>query len=274
MHKLAIITVAMDFQKCGKFLRSLSSQTDKDFHLYIVDIRAKDDTPSLPLKNVTILKRENKGYAYGINEGIKQARKDGIGQFCVMNDDIFFAKDFVVKAKKALAAHPDAIIGGKIYYAAGYEYHKDRYTNKDLGTVLWYAGGHVDWAHAQTVHRGVNEVDVHQFDSFETTGFVTGCLMLFDKRIVDKIGYLDESYFLYFEDTDYCERATRAQITLFYDPSLVIWHMVSQSTGGSGSSMQVRYQQKNLVKFALIYAPLRTKYHVLKNYFFARTKRE
>ncbi len=267
MHKLAIVTVVMNFDKSDQFFASLAEQTDSDFLLYVVDISGSADSPRLPIKNVTILTRQNKGYAYGINEGIKEAQKNGLQSFCAINDDVFFAKDFVTTAKKTLAAHPATITGGKIYYASGHEYHKDRYAKKELGRVLWYAGGHIDWAHSQAVHRGVDVVDVGQFNKSQATGFVTGCLMLLDTAVIQKIGYMDESYFLYYEDTDYCVRATRAHIPLFYEPSLVIWHLISQSTGGSGSGIHVRYQRKNLVKFALKYAPLRTKLHVLKNYF-------
>lgn len=272
MHKLAIITVVMNFEKSREFFKSLTAQTDKDFQLYITDIRGTDDYPEVPIKNVTILKRKNNGYAYGINEGIRQAQKDGIQAFCVLNDDIYFEKDFIVNAKKSISAHPASIIGGKIYYAAGFEYHKDRYSKKDLGNVFWYAGGTMDWAHSQAIHRGVDEVDAEQYDKPETTGFITGCLLLLDSEVIKKIGYMDESYFLYYEDTDYCMRAKRAGITLYYNPTLVIWHMVSQSTGGSGSSLHAHYQRKNLVKFAMRYAPLRTKFHILKNYLLFKMK--
>jgi GT2 family glycosyltransferase len=93
-------------------------------------------------------------------------------------------------------------------------------------------------------------------------------LMLYDisvKKIVEK---WDESYFLYYEDADFCERAKRKNIPLYYDPSIIIWHKNAQSTDGSGSSLHTKFQRINYFKFAMKYAPLRTKLHVLKNYFF------
>lgn len=273
MHKLAILTVILDKSGAQKFFESLSDQTDKDFHLYIADYSNDIDADALPLRNVTVLKRENRGYAYGINEGIRQAQKDGIRHFCVINDDTYFEKDFVTQVKRAGAARRGAITGGTIYYADGHEYHTERYTKSELGKVIWYAGGTVDWAHAQTGHRGVDEVDAGQFNSAEQTQFITGCLMIFDSVVIEKIGYLDESYFLYFEDADYCERAKRAGIKLYYDPSVKIWHLVSHTTGGSGSALQVQYQRRNTLRFALKYAPFRTRLHVLKNYFFPQSER-
>ena len=97
--------------------------------------------------------------------------------------------------------------------------------------------------------------------------------MLFDKSVLDKVGFWDESYFLYFEDADYCMRASKVGVRLYYDPLLVIWHKVSQSTQGSGSTIHVKYQTKNRLKFGMKYAPFKTKIHLLKNFIFDRFKR-
>ena len=89
--------------------------------------------------------------------------------------------------------------------------------------------------------------------------------MIFNKSVIDKIGYLDESYFLYYEDADWCERAKKAGINLYYDPSIVIWHKNAQSTGGAGSKLHQKYQEKNRLKFGLKYAPWKTKLHLIIN---------
>jgi len=264
--KVAIISVSLNKKAISRLVASLEKQINKTFALYIVDISGNvGDYGTLP-SDTKIIKRLNKGYAYGVNEGIKEALNDGFEKFCVINDDTLVDGNFISSVLKSIGSNPKTLIGGKIYYASGHEYHKNRYSKKDLGRVLWYAGGEVDWAHSQPKHLGVDEIDSKQFDKAGETQFITGCLMMFDKSVIDSIGFLDESYFLYYEDADYCERAKRAGLKLIYDPSIVIWHLISQSTGGSGSNLHKKYQTKNLVKFALKYAPLRTKLHVLKNY--------
>ena len=206
---------------------------------------------------------DNKGYAYGVNLGVKQAISDGYESFVVINDDTFVKSDFVDQCLKCLNKNPNSIISGKIYYAPGFEYHKDRYSKKDLGKVIWYAGGSIDWNNVYINHRGVDEIDKKQFDLSQETDFITGCLMLFDKSAIDKIGYWDESYFLYYEDADWGEQAKKIAIKLIYDPSIIIWHKNAGSTGGSGSTIHQKYQNKNRIKFGLKYAPLRTKIHLL-----------
>lgn len=132
--------------------------------------------------------------------------------------------------------------------------------------MLWFAGGKIDWHHALTPHIGVDEIDKGQYNKFKEVDFVNGALMLFDKEVIEKVGFWDEGYFLYFEDADYCVRAKRLGIKMYYDPSIVIWHKNAQSTGGSGSSLHLKYQRSNRLKFGLKYAPLSTKLHLIKNY--------
>ncbi len=243
----------------------MAAQTDTRFTLFIVDVSTeKQPIKPPPELNVTVIPAPNRGYAHSVNLGLKQARNH-FSQFCVINPDTVLSQNFVAKVKTSLSAHPGAIIGGKIYYAIGYEYHRDRYRPADQGKVIWYAGGTIDWNHALTPHRGVDTVDRGQFDRFEPTGFVNGCLMCLDQSVINTVGYWDESYFLYFEDSDYCERAKRKGVKLYYDPAIVIWHKNSQSTGGSGSTIHQKYQARNRLIFALKYAPLKTKLHLIRN---------
>ena len=56
---------------------------------------------------------------------------------------------------------------------------------------------------------------------------------MFRKSVVDKIGLLDEGYFVYYEETDYCLRAKRAGFSSWYVPQSKIIHIEGQSTGVS-----------------------------------------
>jgi GT2 family glycosyltransferase len=267
-HNLAIITVIYEnYNLFTDFLDSLKAQSNKDFHLFVVDVSTHKQllkTGSVPF---TLIEAENKGYADGINIGIIEAQKQGFKHFCAMNYDTFFEKNFVNSILSSLKAHPASIIGGKIYYAPGYEYHKERYSKNDLGKVIWFAGGDIDWNHVITPHRGVNQVDKGQFDKVSKVDFVTGCLMCFDEKVVEKVGYWDTKYLLYYEDSDYCVRASKKGVELIYDPSIVLWHKNGQITEGPGSEFHQKYQEKNRLIFGLKYAPLRTKFHLIKNQF-------
>ncbi|GAB4219346.1 MAG: glycosyltransferase family 2 protein [Candidatus Microgenomates bacterium] len=265
---IGLITVNYNqYQMTKDFLDSLSTIKNADkLKVYIADVSTKKENFQIgkyPFEVINI-SLPNKGYAFGINEGTKYFLKQGLTQFCAINNDIYFDKNFAIEAENGFKKAD--IFGGKIYYAPGYEYHKDRYKKDDLGKVIWYAGGNIDWKHAYVFHKGVDEIDKGQFDRFEKTDFITGCMLFFNKKIIEKVGFWDEKYFLYYEDTDFCERAKRSGFTLYYNPKIIIYHKVSQSTGGSGSSIHTKYQRKNRLIFGLKYAPWRTKFHLLKNY--------
>lgn len=264
--QLAIITVVYkNYLVLEDFFKSLQRQSNKKFHLYISDLSEEIERIDTKSIKSTILFGENKGYSHGINLGLQKAIKQNFNQFCIINNDTYFEANFVESVRASLEKHKNSIIGSKILYAKGYEYHKNSYSDDDLGRVIWYAGGGIDWDNALTPHRGVDEVDRNQYNRTESTDFITGTFMAFDRAVVQKVGFWDESYFLYFEDADWCERAKRKNIKLIYDPSIVIFHKVSQSTGGSGSSLHQKYQSRNRLKFALKYAPLKTKLHLAKN---------
>lgn len=271
-EKLAIVTVNYEHYTVTKeFIECFKEINPQTFKIFIADLSVnRQKLPHEPW--VEVIATYNGGYAHGVNIGIDRAIGQGFSQFVVMNNDTRVSKDFISQAQGSLNKHPRSLIGGKIYYEAGFEYHKDRYKSEELGKVIWYAGGVVDWDHVYTRHRGVDEVDHGQYDRPGKTEFITGCLMIFDKEVVDKVGRWDQSYFLYYEDADFCERAKRKGIPLYYDPSVVIWHKNAQSTGGAGSPLHRRYQEKNRLIFGLKYAPVRTKIHLIKDLLLKKMK--
>jgi len=267
LQKIALITVVyQNYSVLEDLFASLKKQNNNNFHIYIADLsktKKKIQSQDLP---ITVIFGENKGYSHGVNLCLAQAVKDKISLYGVINNDIIVAENFIEELQKSFTLYPNSIIGGKIYYAPGYEYHKSRYNKSDLGKIIWYAGGTIDWNNVFVKHCGVDEVDHGQYDKSGNTDFITGCLLCFDKAVIDKVGYWNEDYFLYFEDADYCERAKRKNIPLVYNPNLIIWHKNAQSTEGSGSNLHTRYQTKNRFRFGLKYAPIKTKLHLLLEY--------
>lgn len=265
--KIALITVNYNREENqNDLIKDLRNQSDGDYELYIVDTSSEEqhfDTS----EHVHIVPSHNHGYAAGLNKGIRRAIEHGHTLFVFMNNDVHVKKTFIATIRKSLTSYPKTLIGGKIYYAPGYEYHKERYSHGQLGHVIWYAGGIIDWDHAYPKHIGVDQVDDGSFNNPLGTEFITGCFMAFDKDLFDSLGEMNETYFLYYEDAEWCARARKKGLSIMYDPSIELWHKVSSSTGGQGSKLHEKYQKRNRVKFGLVYAPFRTKIHLLLNYF-------
>lgn len=65
------------------------------------------------------------------------------------------------------------------------------------------------------------------------TDWVSGASLMIRREVFDAIGLLDEGYFLYYEETDFCLRARRAGWPCWYLPSSRVVHLVGRSTGSS-----------------------------------------
>ena len=152
----------------------------------------------------------------------------------------------------------------KIYFAKGHEFHKSRYTEEEKGKVIWYVGGVLDWRNVIGRHRGVDEVDVGQYEKVENTEFATGCCMMIRKEVFKRIGLFDEKYFLYYEDADFSIKAKHAGYKIVYSPKAYLWHINAGSAGGSGSALQDYYTTRNRMIFGMRHAPLRSKISLIR----------
>ena len=72
-----------------------------------------------------------------------------------------------------------------------------------------------------------------------------GCALLIPLGVFDKIGLLDETFFLYAEDVDFIARAVGAGFRVVFVPDAVIYHRESASSGGFGSPLTVYYTTRN-----------------------------
>lgn len=206
---------------------------------------------------------ENLGFTGGNNVGIKNALNDGADFVWLLNNDTTVDKNALMSLINVFDDASVGVAGSKIYFSADREFHKDRYKKSELGNVLWYAGGLIDWQNMYASHRGVDEVDHGQYDQLEETPFITGCSMMVKKEVFEKIGFLDEKFFAYLEDLDFCLRAKSAGYKLLYVPRSIVWHK-NASASGVGSDTHQYYMTRNRLLVGMRYAPLRTKIALLK----------
>ena len=255
-----------DTQTCLSSLANIEKH-NVDFHVIVVDNGSADDSvPSIRKKFpwVTVLETgKNLGFTGGNNVGITYALEHQADFVWLLNNDTFVDGN-VLNILSSFRDPKVGICGSKIYFAAGHEFHFDRYKEKERGKVLWYAGGLVDWDNMYASHRGVDEVDHGQYDTEGATPFVTGCSMMIKRSVFDRIGMLDDRFYLYLEDLDFCLRAKKAGFSLRYVPSSVLWHVNAGSSSRPGNPLQQYYQTRNRLLLGFRYATLRTKIALLR----------
>ncbi len=269
--RVAVIVLSWNSEKyidlCLKSLQDLSTG-DVRLEVVVVDNASADDTVARVKKEfprVTMIENTvNLGYAEGNNVGIRYAVDKKFDFIWIVNPDVHVEKSSLIELIAAAKKFPSAgIFGSKIYFAPGYEFHKDRYTKDEIGHVIWYAGGVIDWSNMEGKHRGVDQVDRGQFDVDSTTDFVTGASMFVRRKVFETIGILDSRYFLYYEENDFCQRASAWGWTLIYVAMSKAWHANGLATG-IGSPLQDYYITRNRLMFGLKYAPAYTKFLLIK----------
>ena len=117
---------------------------------------------------------------------------------------------------------------------------------------IWYAGGTMDFVTGNVVQLGWGKT-LQEFSGHSgPVTFATGCLMLIPAEIIKQIGLLEESYFLYCEDTDYCCRVLAAGYSIYYCNDAVIYHKISQSVGAASKTQQY-YMTRNALHLIRTY---------------------
>ncbi len=211
---------------------------------------------------------KNLGFSGGNNVGIKKALAERADAVMILNNDTVVDKDiFQVLVKRLFEKEEIGVVVPKIYFYPGDEYHKDRYSKKDRGKVIWYMGGKIDWKNLIGYHKGVDEVDTGQFESVEETEYATGACLLVKSKVLEAVGLFDDKYFLYYEDADLSFRIKQKKYTIVVDSEAKVWHKNAKSSGGSGSGLQDYYISRNRMIFGMRYAPLKTKMMLLKESF-------
>lgn len=238
--------------------------------VFVIDNASEDkfkiQNLKFKMKEIKVIRNEeNLGFSGGHNLGIREAIKQNADYVLILNNDTIADRMLLEELLKVGEKNKEiGIVSPKIYFAKGFEFHKDKYEKEDLGKVLWYAGGIMDWNNIINSHRGVDEVDRGQYDELERTEFASGACMLIKREAIEKAGLFDEKYFLYYEDSDLCERIKRSGYIVMYNPKAVLWHKNAESAGGSGSDLQDYYITRNRMLFGMRFAPIRSKLALVK----------
>jgi GT2 family glycosyltransferase len=241
--------------------------TNYQLSIIVVDNHSDDDSLSQLKrfqehnKNLKIIENaSNLGFAAGNNVGIKRALEYKADYVMVLNNDTRVHSKLINQLLDTAKKYPNfGAASPKIYFDKGFEFHKEKYKNSDLGKVIWYAGGKIDWANIYGSGQGVDEVDKGQYDKTEETDYATGTCVFFSRQALEKTGLFNEKYFMYYEDTELSIRLKNAGFKVLYVPKAVVWHKVAQSSG-IGSGLNDYYITRNRLLFGMRYSRFQTRF--------------
>lgn len=171
---------------------------------------------------VIIQNEQNFGYPKGNNIGMRYALKASADYVLLLNNDTvvdeYFLTELVRDADKDSTI---GVIGPKIYWY-------------DVPNVIQSTGARIDYWRGRTIslNRGKRDDEIEHFtvDKLLAADFVPGACFLIKRRVIEEVGKLDPTYFLYGEELDWCVRISRAGYRIVCDINSKIWHKKMAST--------------------------------------------
>lgn len=235
MSKVGIVLVNYNGAKfLPDCLESLARCDYSDRLVVLVDNASTDgsaDWTAAHFPAVLLVRQtHNGGFAQATNVGIQACLAHGCEFVLLLNNDTTVAPDFLTQLMKQAA--PNRLLAPKIYFAEAPEI-----INNHFGTYDLWRGIHRDW------YRG--KPDTPDSLRAQRGGMANGCALLVPKGIIERVGLLDEIFFMYAEDIDYILRAKESGAEVWLVPESVIYHKESASSGGSGSPLVVYYTTRN-----------------------------
>lgn len=177
----------------------------------------KEICPSVEIKKLD----QNYGFAGGMNRAIDLAIEAGYEYVYEINNDCLFINDAISPIVKAIKTHPKLALLGSRYYSIDID---GNFTKKGF-------------------HSSEDEFHLFNVDGILLTEKVVGCGMLINCKIYNEIGGMEESYFCYCEENDYCHKLSRNgyQLGICFDS--LVYHKHEQSNVNGNSAY---YRTRNL----------------------------
>ncbi len=147
---------------------------------------------------------ENLGFAGGVNFALRQALREGFNRFLLLNNDAVLKPSTGQFLLSAWESHPGSLMSPIINWDGNSL--SGRYYHCYLGLIASKPYGGYGWIF-----------------------YLTGCVMLFDEQLINKVGCFDEQFFMYGEDIEYCCRALAHGAKVLSLPRQLVRHAGSKS---------------------------------------------
>lgn len=240
MPLTSIITV--NFHQAGVTIALLESvarcYSASDVEVILVDNGAAHDQADLfrpYFENLQYIRSvQNLGFAGGNNLGIRQAKGDYI---LLLNNDTEIPAGCLETMQAELDANEKiGLLSPLLLY----------FDQKDL---VQYAGfTPLNYITGRNENIGAFEHDYGQFNKSYATGFCHGAAVMCRRTDLDKAGLMDENYFLYYEELDWCEKFKRIGKEIWFTGKTSVYHKESVSVGKE-SPLKVYFMTRNRMLF-------------------------
>jgi len=202
-------------------VRSLEKSDYSSFEILIVDNKSPNESVSFLKKELPHIRlietKENLGYAGGNNVGMRIALQEGFDAVLVLNNDTTVDPNCISAFVETMQKHPKAVLGARLY-----QYYKP--------DCMQHFGG--IWNNRRAKFRCVPEEELDskgEWNKVKSLDFLTGTALFIPCSLLKEVGPFEESFFLYYEEIDWCSKVRKAGFSCLYCPTAKIWHKESAS---------------------------------------------
>ena len=247
-----VISVILNTNRRQDTLAALDSLQRNDYpdHRAIVLDNASQDGSVEAIQtgypDVQIVElKQNLGYAGNNNVGLQAALQAGADWVLVLNEDTILASDCITQMVEAGEQDERVgIVGPMVYHF-------------DHPNIIQSAGGFMNAAW-DSWHAGQNEPDTGQFPAPRLVDCISGCAIMVRRAVIEDVGMIDERFFYYFEETEWCMRARRGGWKVLHVPKAKLWHKGVQLNYQPGPNVTYYATRNRFLMAAKHKAPLRT----------------
>lgn len=228
MTPVTLSVCIVTYQACellAESLHSLAQNTQLDYEVIVVDNGSTDGVEEMlrtQFPQVRFIRNEhNLGYTRPMNQALRQAG----GQYLLqLNPDTLVLPGALDTLVSFMQTNPEAGICGPKVLNADHTLQKScrRGEPTPLAVFAYFTGLAKRFPHSKRL--GGYQLNFLDEDEVASVAGVSGSCMLIRRAVVDQIGYLDEIFFAYQEDADYCRRARQAGWLVYYAPQAQIIH--------------------------------------------------
>ncbi|MBO9714530.1 glycosyltransferase family 2 protein [Sphingomonas sp.] len=251
MHEAAILVVIVNYRTPDLAVDAVASLADEvrargDTQVVVVENGSGDESAAVIAAAIEahgfgdwcalVVSERNGGFAAGNNVGIRwyQDRHGGAlpAQVWLVNPDTRAEPGALGALVDFMDAHPQVgIAGGRCLWEDG----STRYTAFRFHSPRTELVSAVNFGPV-TKLLGKAQVALPIPEAPRRVDWVSGSSFMVRRAVIEAIGGMDEGYFLYFEEADYCARAQDAGFEVWTVPASVITHLGGKSTGVTGAS--------------------------------------
>ena len=225
MDKIGLVTITYNSEQVlSSFLDCVWKQTHQNIILYVIDNASTDRTLSILEKEtdsrLKLIKNEsNFGVAKANNQGVKRAISDGCDQLLIINNDVEFDSKLIARLLAVQKEKACSLVTPRMMFF-------------DNPNHIWYAGSwFIKNKGYLPLHRGMGQKDEGQYNEVVEVEYAPTCCLLVKKEEFTDIGFMDEKYFIYFDDTDFSYRVWKdKRQKMFYAPKAKLFHKVGSLT--------------------------------------------